>query len=285
MSALLQIQNLSLSTRNKEILQTVNLEIQKGEIFYLLGKNGSGKSTLLKALLGVFDKVQGRISLQGIDILNTARTVFLPLIGGLIEQAALYPHLSASDNLRIIGSYYPKALIAPTRIREVLTIVGLEQVQQQKVATFSQGMRQRLGLALAILHQPILVLLDEPTNTLDPEAIAQLRQLIERLNKEQGTTFLINSHQVEEAERSAHRYAILKEGQLVYRSEARQEYVITSALEEAAGLQSKGRFTREGKSFELYERSAIVEKHLWEKVVSENPSLEEVFLALHHSNL
>jgi ABC-2 type transport system ATP-binding protein len=186
---LLSVENLSILVKGKPILENVSFEVEQGDIFCVLGKNGSGKSTLLKSILGLYPRLNsGNIRLTHFNLQQTPRKIYLPLIGALIENASLYPHLTTLENLKVIASYYPN--IRRTRIDEVLNIVGLDKERNKIVAQLSQGMKQRLGIAIAILHKPKLILLDEPTNALDPEAIPQLRNLILTLHQTQNLSLI-----------------------------------------------------------------------------------------------
>jgi ABC-2 type transport system ATP-binding protein len=190
----------------------VSLEVGEGDLFGLLGLNGAGKTTTLRMALGLIRPTSGRVEMFGRD----AGAHFIEVmthVGALVELPAYYPHLSAARNLEIVRLLTPGT--PEGRIPEVLEQVGLGARMRDAVRTYSQGMRQRLGIAMAILHEPKLVFLDEPTNGLDPAGINQVRELIRRLNKEKGITFVISSHLLHEVEITCNRVAIIKQGRLV----------------------------------------------------------------------
>ncbi|MFK7776305.1 MAG: ABC transporter ATP-binding protein [Saprospiraceae bacterium] len=194
------------------LLENINLQVPQGSIFGFLGENGAGKTTTLKLILGLLKIQKGDISIFGKDLYNN-RITTLSEIGSLIESPSFYAHLNARDNLIILQKIYqcPKE-----RIDEVLKIVGLAEVGKKKVSQFSLGMKQRLSIGIALLHQPKLLILDEPTNGLDPNGIIEIRTLLKSINKEFGTTIIISSHLLAEIEKLVSHLAIINEGQLVY---------------------------------------------------------------------
>jgi ABC-type multidrug transport system ATPase subunit len=199
-------------SKENTLLKNINLQVPQGSIFGFLGKNGAGKTTTLKLILGLLKIQKGDISIFGKNIYNN-RITTLREIGSLIESPSFYAHLSARDNLVILQKIYqcPKR-----RIDEVLEIVGLSEVGKKKVNQFSLGMKQRLSIGIALLHQPKLLILDEPTNGLDPNGIIEIRTLLKNINKESGTTIIISSHLLAEIEKLVSHLAIINEGQLVY---------------------------------------------------------------------
>lgn len=184
-------------SRSVQTLFDINLDVARGSIYGFLGPNGSGKTTTLSLLLGLLNNQKGDIQIFG-EHLHANRINILKKIGSLIEAPSLYGHLTATENLEVYRSIYgvPKA-----RIAEVLNIVGLEDTGKKVAKKFSLGMRQRLSIALALLPNPELLILDEPSNGLDPAGIIELRQLIIRLNKAYGITILISSHLLTEVEK------------------------------------------------------------------------------------
>ncbi|TAF64955.1 MAG: ABC transporter ATP-binding protein [Cytophagales bacterium] len=287
---MLKITNLSLKINNKQILENISFEVKKGDIFCVLGKNGAGKSILIKTILGIYDQFEGIIIIDGMNIELKPRNVYLSRIGALIEQAALYPQLSAYENLSVISKYYTDKKIDKKRINEVLEMVGLAQEQSKPVRFFSQGMKQRLGLGMAILHQPEIIILDEPNNTLDPEAIIQLRNLILKLNKEFGCTFLINTHHLEESLKLSKRFIILKNGQKVYESDENKAYYLVTynqaqweQHQNEASAEPIGYFTKDECRYELFDKKQ--EELSAKGLTISTPTAEEIFLAFHHSTL
>lgn len=199
-------------SKEMALLKDINLQVPEGSIFGFLGKNGAGKTTTLKLILGLLKIQKGDISIFGKDLYNN-RITTLKEIGSLIESPSFYAHLSARDNLIILQKIYqcPKE-----RIDEVLEIVGLAKAGKKKVNQFSLGMKQRLSIGIALLHEPKLLILDEPTNGLDPNGIIEIRTLLKTINKEFGTTIVISSHLLAEIEKLVSHLAIINEGQLVY---------------------------------------------------------------------
>lgn len=211
----LVIQTSNLSYCYKKGIQTLaslNLEVEEGSIYGFLGPNGSGKTTTLSLLLGLLKKQQGRIYLFGQD-LHTARLSVLRRLGSLIEAPSLYGHLTAKENLDLYRRLYGMPNV---RIGDVLRLVQLHDQAGKTVKKFSLGMKQRLAIALALLHRPELLILDEPTNGLDPSGIIGLRELLKTLNREQGITILVSSHILSEVERLVTHVGIIARGQMVF---------------------------------------------------------------------
>ena len=191
----------------------LHLQVRAGDICGLLGPNGSGKSTTLRLLLGLVRPDAGTIRLFGLS-LATHHTRILRHVGALIDKPEFYDYLSAYHNLALLGRL---SGIRPEhqRLMASLEQVGLATRAHSKVKTFSQGMRQRLGIAQALLHDPDLLILDEPTSGLDPQGVADVRALILRLNQEQGKTVLLSSHLLQEIERVATHVLVLHQGHTV----------------------------------------------------------------------
>lgn len=199
-------------SKNNPTLNNINLKVPQGSIFGFLGKNGAGKTTTLKLILGLLEKQQGEIILFGKDI-KTNRIEILKRVGSLIESPSFYGHLSAEENLTILQKIYqcPKE-----RIQEVLALVGLTDSLKKKVNQFSLGMKQRLSIGIALLHQPELLILDEPTNGLDPNGIIEIRELLLKINSEMETTIVISSHLLSEIEKLVTHIAIINKGELLF---------------------------------------------------------------------
>ncbi|MGC4036657.1 MAG: ABC transporter ATP-binding protein [Chitinophagaceae bacterium] len=193
-------------------LDNVNLFVPKGSIYGFLGPNGAGKTTTLRLLLGLIRIQAGAISVFDKDF-SRYRIEILKRIGSLIEQPSLYAHLTAKENLEIYRLVYG---CSRKRIDEVLQIVGLENTGKKKAKQFSLGMKQRLSIAIALLNQPELLILDEPTNGLDPNGIIETRELIKKLNKEHNTTVLVSSHILNEVERMATHVGIIHKGKMLF---------------------------------------------------------------------
>ena len=194
------------------VLNNMNLQVQSGCIYGFLGPNGAGKTTTLRLALGLLKKQQGSISFFGLPFQENRLTI-LKKIGSLIESPSLYGHLTAKENLSLLQKNYqcPKE-----RIQHVLNLVGLFNTGNKKASEFSLGMKQRLSVAIALLHHPSLLILDEPTNGLDPNGIIEVRELLKRLNQEDGITILISSHLLAEIEKLVTHVGIINKGQLLF---------------------------------------------------------------------
>jgi len=226
----------------REVLTDLNLAVPEGSIYGFVGPNGAGKTTTLRLLLGLLRRQQGAISLFGRD-LDSDRIEILRKIGSLIEGPSLYEHLTATENLRVTQMIYRSPR---QRLAEVLELVGLSAAREKLVSEFSLGMKQRLAIGVAILHRPALLILDEPTNGLDPNGIVDMRRLLKQLNQEHGTTILVSSHLLSEVERLATHLGIVHHGRLLFqgtldelrrrRSERTQAWVSTSDDEAALKL-------------------------------------------------
>jgi ABC-2 type transport system ATP-binding protein len=196
----------------QQILHNLNLQVPAGSIYGFLGPNGAGKTTTLRLLLGLLKKQQGTITLFGKD-LQQHRMEILRRLGTLIEQPSLYLHLTGKENLQIFQLTYQ---CSKSRIDEVLQLVKLQQAANKKVKAYSLGMKQRLAIAIALLHDPEVLILDEPTNGLDPNGIIETRELIKELNREQGKTILVSSHLLGEVEKMATHVGIIHKGKLLF---------------------------------------------------------------------
>ncbi|MER0123045.1 ATP-binding cassette domain-containing protein [Streptococcus sp. ZJ93] len=204
-----KINNLSKNYGDRQVLKDANFTIEAGSICGLLGVNGAGKSTLMKIMFGLEKETSGEIFFD-----NRKRQVneYNDRIGALIEAPAIYMNLSAFDNLKTKALLYD---ITDDQIKEVLKKIGLENTGRKKAGKFSLGMKQRLGLGMAILTNPSLLILDEPTNGLDPDGIKELLDLLKDLQRN-GMTILISSHQLHEISKVADKIVILNEGYICY---------------------------------------------------------------------
>ncbi len=207
------IQTIGLSKRYKDnwAVDHLDLQVEQGDIYGFIGRNGAGKSTTLKLLCGLAQPTQGEALLFGKPIRDS---VARRRVGSLIEQPGLYPDLSGRENLRLYATLL--GLDSPARqVDEILETVGLSPKEKKPVKHYSMGMKQRLGVGLALLGGPDLLLLDEPINGLDPEGIREMRELLLRLNRERGLTLLISSHILGELSKIATRYGIIQQGRMV----------------------------------------------------------------------
>lgn len=191
----------------------LNLNVPEGSIYGFLGPNGAGKSTTLKMILGLVRPTAGSIRVLGKDMDSANRLSVLRQVGSLIESPSYYGHLTGEENLRIVQTLRG---IPEKNIREVLQIVRLDGQREKKVAQYSLGMKQRLGLAAALLGYPKLLILDEPTNGLDPAGIQEMRELICDLPGRFGMTVVVSSHLLSEIDQMANHVAIIREGELVF---------------------------------------------------------------------
>ena len=213
---ILKCDNLHKSFRKKEILKGVSLEVSGGDILGFIGPNGAGKTTTIKLILGLQKIGSGNVLINGFDIQKNFEKA-ISKVGAIIENPDLYMYLSGYDNLKLIGNLYKG--VDKARIDEVVKLVGLENRINDKVSKYSLGMRQRLGVAQAILHKPNLLILDEPTNGLDPEGIRDLRNLLVKLAKEEHMGILISSHNLAELESFCNKVSIIKNGIIVETSD------------------------------------------------------------------
>ena len=211
---LIKTKNLDFSyTKSRKDIKNLSLEVPKGSIYGFLGPNGSGKTTTIRLLLGLLKKNGGTISLFDKPT-EKARIESLSKIGALIENPSLYENLNAQENLKIAANY--RGNISKERINEVLDIVKLSYAKGKKVKAYSLGMKQRLGLAISLLSEPELLILDEPTNGLDPKGIIEMRTLIKELNQNHGTTIFISSHLLSEIEKTCTHVGIIRDGEMLF---------------------------------------------------------------------
>jgi ABC-2 type transport system ATP-binding protein len=207
----IRTENLSFSySKNKQALKNVNLNVPKGAIYGFLGPNGAGKSTTMQLLTGILPNKENNIAVFG-DVLSKQIPTIFSKIGALVESPSLYLHLSATDNLRCITQLKE---ISETKIPEVLELVGLSKNAHEKVKQFSLGMKQRLAIAMTLLGEPELLLLDEPVNGLDPTGMSDIRELLIKLNKEKGITVFISSHLLSEIEKMCTHIGIINQGEI-----------------------------------------------------------------------
>lgn len=203
--------NLTKQYKQRLAVNNLSLEVQKGDIFGFLGPNGAGKTTTIRMALGLISPTSGSVEILGQNVVSQRARV-LPRVGALIETPALYLYLSGRNNLQAIASALGG--VPNTRIDTVLELVGLLGRQKDKVRTYSLGMKQRLGIAIALLQDPDILLLDEPANGMDPAGIVEMRDLMHRLSAE-GKTVFISSHLLSEVQQICTRVAIIDQGKLV----------------------------------------------------------------------
>lgn len=190
----------------------LNMHVKKGEIYGLLGRNGAGKTTTIRMAMGLLQPTKGEVKLFGERLTVPTKQIF-NRTGALIEAPAFYENLTAKDNLKIIADL--RGTQSRDCIDRALMLVNLENETHKKVKQFSLGMKQRLGIAMALMHEPEFIILDEPTNGLDPVGIQQIRLLIQKLCAEKGTTILISSHILSEIEQMANTIGIIDHGKMI----------------------------------------------------------------------
>lgn len=195
------------------VLDNVSIKIPKGSICGLVGRNGAGKTTLMRILTGLQEPTSGSYNLCGVSNKDKKILQVRRRMGALVDSAGLFRNLSAYDNLRL--QYINLGLTSYESIPELLKLVGLGDTGKKKAGKFSLGMRQRLGIALALCGEPDILILDEPVNGLDPQGIIEIRELLIRINRERRTTILISSHILDELNRLATHFAFIEKGQII----------------------------------------------------------------------
>ncbi|HEP1974631.1 TPA: lantibiotic protection ABC transporter ATP-binding protein, partial [Streptococcus pyogenes] len=208
---MLKIQNLKKSYGKRTILNNVNMNIPKGKVYALIGPNGAGKSTIMKILTGLVSKTSGSIIFEGREWSRRD----LRKIGSIIEEPPLYKNLSAYDNMKVVTTMLG---VSESTILPLLNKVGLGNIDKRPVKQFSLGMKQRLGIAISLINSPKLLILDEPTNGLDPIGIQELREIIESF-KSEGMTIMISSHILSEVEHLADFIGFIYEGKIILEKE------------------------------------------------------------------
>ncbi|CAM3290772.1 ABC transporter ATP-binding protein [Filibacter tadaridae] len=281
---------------SSKVVNNVNLQVKKGEIYGFLGPNGAGKTTSIRMLLGLARPTNGSVQIFGKDI-KKERLSILKKVGSLVEYPSYYGHLTAYENLEaarlLLGATKP-------RIDEVLAIVRLTKDAKRPVKGFSLGMKQRLGIATALLGNPELLILDEPTNGLDPSGIIEIRELIKSMPKEHGITILISSHLLSEIDQMATQVGIITKGQMIFqdsilklRAQSTSKIKLTVNDAEAAwkSLLTHGYrtdfnqnklFIENGSDDNVAEivKSLVQNNYSIYRVEEERKSLEEIFLEL-----
>lgn len=213
MDFVLETKNLSKSYGHSHALSGVDMHVPKNSVYGLVGRNGAGKTTLMRVVTGIQRESGGSYSLFGVDNKDKKIVKERKRVGSMIESPSIFLDISAEENLKM--QYRILGLPSFSDIPEILKIVGLEDTGKKKAASFSFGMKQRLGIAMAIAGSPDLLILDEPINGLDPEAIVEMRELIIRLNKEMHMTIVVSSHILDELSRVATYYGFLDSGRMV----------------------------------------------------------------------
>ncbi len=280
--------------QGKAAVHDVSLQVQPGSVYAFLGPNGAGKSTTIRMLLGLIRPTRGEIALFGLD-LRQHRNRILARTGSLVETPSVYEHLSGRENLEI-----PRRILDAPRsdIDRVLQIVGLENVSGKLVRSYSLGMKQRLGLAQALLGKRDLLILDEPTNGLDPAGIQEMRSLIRRLPAEDGVTVFLSSHLLSEIEQVATHVGMLSQGELIFQGtigelqgmrRSRLEIKVSEMDSALKLLNSRGWTVRQANGYLLAsDTSAAAEMNRTlveagfdvQHLAAESTSLEDIFLKM-----
>ena len=213
MEYILTTENLGKKYRNNIVLNDFNMHVPKGAIYGFVGRNGAGKTTLIRLVCGLQEPTEGSYTLY--DVVNSDKNIIKARrrIGAVVETPAIYQNMTAEDNMK--QQYRVLGISSFDSIPQLLKLVGLEHTGKKKVKNFSLGMKQRLGIAIALVGNPDFVILDEPTNGLDPQGIIEMRELILKLNKERQITFLISSHILDELSRLATYYGIIEKGHMI----------------------------------------------------------------------
>ncbi len=209
---IIEVRGLTKKFKNITAVNNINFAVYKGDVLGFLGPNGAGKSTTIRMLLSLIKPNSGTIKIFG-EALATKRSDILRRVGALVEKADFYLYLSAYQNLKILAGI-SGVRISDTRIWEILELVKLSDRAYSKVKTFSHGMKQRLGIAQALIHNPDLIILDEPTTGLDPQGMKEVRELILHLSKDEGKTIFLSSHILKEIEDIASRLIIINRGSI-----------------------------------------------------------------------
>ena len=207
----LEVKNIDKFFGKKQILKDISFDIEEGEILGFVGPNGSGKTTTIKIILGLQQASRGEVFINGNNIKNNYEAA-IRKVGAIVESPDMYMYLSGLENLKLVANYYN---ISHNEIERVVEFVGLKDRIKDKVSKYSLGMRQRLGIAQAILNKPNLLIVDEPTNGLDPSGIIEFRKMLKELAKKEKMSIFISSHNLAEIENICDKVLLLKEGKIV----------------------------------------------------------------------
>ncbi|HXT62143.1 MAG TPA: ABC transporter ATP-binding protein [Pyrinomonadaceae bacterium] len=293
----LQTEQLTKTYRARVIVDRLSMTVERGDVFGFLGQNGAGKSTTIRMALGLVRPSSGRVQVLGHDMSRRSREA-LQRVGAIIETPAFYENFSGRQNLRMLAAMSGGA--TARAIEDVLELVGLRERAGDPVREYSHGMRQRLGIAQALLPNPELIILDEPTDGLDPQGLAEVRDLIRRLRDEKGLTIILSSHLLHEVEQICNRVAIIDSGRLLYQgpvqaliAQGQRIKLKTDRVTDAFELLARQRqlsVTRNGDEClylhianeEIPDINALLVQNGFRvmEIYSQQESLEEVFLRL-----
>lgn len=225
---ILECNNLNKSIGKKQILNNISFNVNEGDLLAFVGPNGAGKTTTIKLILGLQKITSGSVKINGFDIEKNFEKA-ISKVGAIIESPDMYMYLTGYQNLKLVARMYKN--ITDERIKECIKLAGLENRINDKVSKYSLGMRQRLGIAQAILHKPNLLILDEPTNGLDPEGIKNLRELLVNLAKKEKMGILISSHNLSELENFCNKVVMIKNGKIVESSSIEEAKQFSGKME------------------------------------------------------
>src|SRR5215212_1897336 len=257
-----------------DVLCGVSMQVPTGSIYGFLGPNGAGKTTTLRLILGLLKTQRGEIRIFG-KRFDQDRIEILKNVGSMIESPSLYDHLTATENLRLMQLVHR---CPESRIREVLELVGLGDTGKKRAKQFSLGMRQRLAIAAALLHRPSLIILDEPTNGLDPNGIIEVRNLLIELNRRDGCTVLVSSHLLTEVEKVATHVGILGKGKLLFQGtidelRRRRQEVLSVRISTSDNAEAVRAIMREGVAARLDEGEIVLPALTGERIAALNKQL------------
>jgi len=222
--SIVRVEQLTKRIGSKTLVENISFEVKKGEVVGLLGPNGAGKTTLMRMMVGMIRMTEGEVWIDGQSVKQQFESTAAK-IGAVIENPEFYPFLSGYENLTYFGRM--NSNVTEDRIDEVVQLLGMGQVIDRKVKAYSLGMRQRLGIAQALIHNPDVLILDEPTNGLDPNGIHEMRMYIKKIAHEQGKAVLVSSHLLSEVELMCDRVIIIQHG----------EYVTTQSIQRDGSLE------------------------------------------------
>ena len=297
MGTVLEVKKLNKSFGKKQVLHNVSFKVDEGEILGFIGPNGAGKTTTIKLILGLQSIDSGEVYINGFDIKNDFEKA-ISCVGAIVESPDLYMYLTGRQNLKLIANYYNN--ITKEDINKIIKLVGLNKRIDDKVSKYSLGMRQRLGIAASLLHKPRVLILDEPTNGLDPEGIKEMRELLIKLSKE-GIAVLISSHNLSELDNFVTNTCIIQNGKILSNTSVKElkkknRTTFKIDLDTTKGIDKiidkQGRIIDDD-SIELYvekdEITAYIAKFIKEgykvyQVVMEELSLEEAFIQMTGGN-
>ncbi len=270
----LETSDLSHRFARQDVLRGINMQVPAGSIYGFLGPNGAGKTTTLRLILGLLRRQRGEIRIFG-KRFDDDRLNILRRVGPLIESPSLYDHLSAAENLRLLQLIHR---CPESRIGKVLELVGLGGTGKKRAKQFSLGMRQRLSIAAALLHCPSLIILDEPTNGLDPSGIIEIRNLLIELNRSQGCTILVSSHLLSEVERVATHVGILGKGTLLFQGpmdelRRRRQEVLSVRVSTSDNAEAARAIAEEGIAARLADGEVVLPALTGERIAAINRRL------------